>query len=265
MSRRRFNEQERRLAVELNAKFRGSASIKIEVLHFPENGKTDNEKTTERLKKLFRKQKGCHDWEIFDRVPVVIEQRQIDEALARAGISSAQLLEARDGHIELDFPADVHLRCLRGRHRVLAAPGTLPLNGRRWTVDLFLSDLDNDLKTALVEEYTCEKRPDDGEIYCKIREYQGYGGGGNPYFETRWWALLCGIADRKPDNMKQILRNEDFRHGFDIQLDIPGLRGGMMLGPTHKMFAMRCHEVKDRLYYIRNTNCGRKTFIILMI
>ena len=99
----------------------------------------EEEKNTERLKKLFRKEKGCHDWEIFDHVPVVIDQQQLDDALARSGISSEQLLGARDGHLELDFPTDFRLRCLRGRHRVLAAPGALPPGGRRWNVDLFLS------------------------------------------------------------------------------------------------------------------------------
>lgn len=102
----------------------------------------------------------------------------------------------------------------------------------------------NGLKTTLIEEHSCEKKPDDGEIYRKIREYQGYGGGGNSYFEKRWWALLYGTADRKPDNMKQILRHQDFRAGFDIQLDVPGLGGGMRFGLTHKMFALKCHEIR---------------------
>lgn len=107
-----------------------------------------------------------------------------------------------------------------------------------------MPDLDDDLKTTLIEEYSCEKKPDDGEIYHKIREYQGYGGNGNPYFEARWWALLCGISEHKADNMRQIIRYPDFRAGFDIQLNVPGLAGGMQLGTTHKMFGMRCHEVR---------------------
>ena len=104
-------------------------------------------------------------------------------------------------------------------------------------------DLSDDLKTTLIEEYSSEKKPDDGEIYHKIREYQGYGGGSNLYFEKRWWALLRGISSHKAGNMKQIMRHADFRAGFDIQLDVPGLGGGMQLGSTHKVFAMRCHEV----------------------
>jgi hypothetical protein len=44
--------------------------------------------------------------------------------------------------------------------------------------------------------------------------------------------------------MKQIIRNDDFRAAFDIQLDVPGLAGGMHLGSTHKIFAMWYHEVR---------------------
>lgn len=44
--------------------------------------------------------------------------------------------------------------------------------------------------------------------------------------------------------MKQIIRNPDFRAAFDIQLDVPGLGGGMSLGLTHKVFGMKCHEVR---------------------
>ncbi|KAH8727397.1 hypothetical protein GQ44DRAFT_584583, partial [Phaeosphaeriaceae sp. PMI808] len=241
MSRRRFVEQERRLAEELSTKFRGTASVNIAVLDFPfKKLRDEDEKNIERLEKLFKKQKGCRDWDVFNHIPAVIQQDQLDAALERSNISSEALLEARNGHLQLDFPNGFLLSCLRGQHRALAAKAS---RGTRWTVDLYDSDLSGDLKTTLIEEYSCEKKPDDGEIYRKIREYQGYGCGGNPYFESRWWALLHGISSHKSDNMKQIIRNPDFRAAFDIQLDVPGLGGGMSLGSTHKMFGMKCHEL----------------------
>jgi len=142
MSRRRFVEQERRLGAELIAKFRGTASVPIEALDFPfKKLREEDEKNTERLASSFRKEKGCRDWEIFNHVPAVVAQQDLDAALARSGISPEQLLEARDGHLELDFPAGFRLSCLRGRHRVLAAKNVLPPGGRRWTVDLFLSGM----------------------------------------------------------------------------------------------------------------------------
>lgn len=107
-----------------------------------------------------------------------------------------------------------------------------------------LLDLDNDLKASLIEEYSIEKEPDDGEIYQKIRRYQGYQGEGNPFFEKRWWALLGAISMHKRNNLKQLFRNLEYRAAFDIQLSIPGLGAGMRLSTLHKMFAMRCDDAR---------------------
>lgn len=96
----------------------------------------------------------------------------------------------------------------------------------------------------MIEEYSSEKDPDDGEIYRKIREYQGYQGAGNPYFEKRWWARLSAISNHKRDNLEQLFRRPQYRAAFDVQLDIPGLGGGMRLSTLHKMLAMRCDEVR---------------------
>ena len=97
-------------------------------------------------------------------------------------------------------------------------------------------------------------------IYSKIRRYQGYGGPRDSFLENRWWALLGGISKTKRDNLKQILRNSDFRAEFDIQLDIPGLQGGMRLGATHTMFAMPCHDVSFRLIYLNITNQSSSSY-----
>src|SRR6185312_6706744 len=117
------------------AKFRGTASVNIEVLDFPCTKKREkDEKNTKRLKELFKKAKGCSDWKLFNHIPAVIDQHQLTEALARSGISSEALLTSHDGHIELDFPTGFRLCCLRGQHRALAAKEVLPAGSRRWTV-----------------------------------------------------------------------------------------------------------------------------------
>ncbi|KAL9082811.1 MAG: hypothetical protein Q9165_008770 [Trypethelium subeluteriae] len=124
---------------ELSAKFRGTASVKAEIFEFTSQYPTDeDDKHPQRMKKLFKEAKNTRKWEIFNHIPATIAQNQLDDALASAGITSAQLLHARGGHLELDFPAGVHLKCLRGRHRVLGDSGSLR-PGRRWIVDLFTS------------------------------------------------------------------------------------------------------------------------------
>jgi hypothetical protein len=100
-------------------------------------------------------------------------------------------------------------------------------------------DLNQDLKTALIEEYSNEKKTHDGEIYRKIRGYQLER---NPYFEKRWWAHLSGISDRRRQRLEQLFRHRDFTSAFDALLDIPGLWGGMRITTLHKMIAMRCDE-----------------------
>lgn len=140
MSRRRFVEKERRLAEELSTKFRGIASVNIAVLDFPfKKLRDEDDKNTERLEKLFKKQKGCRDWDVFNHIPAVIRQDQLYAALERSKISSGALLEARDGHLQLDFPAGFLLSCLRGQHRALAAKASRGIT--RWTVDLYDSGM----------------------------------------------------------------------------------------------------------------------------
>ena len=107
-------------------------------------------------------------------------------------------------------------------------------------------ELSNNLRLCLIKEYRTEQRPDDGEFYSKIREYQGFQGLPNPYFEKRWWARLSAVSSTRANNLRQIILNSqhiDFREAFDLQLRIPGLSGGMRLSTTHKMFALKCHEV----------------------
>ena len=102
-------------------------------------------------------------------------------------------------------------------------------------------DINHELKTTMIEEYSCEKKPDDGEIYRKIRQYQL---SGNAYFEERWWARLAAISNRKKQNLKRILNRPEYRAAFDLQLDVPGLGGGMRLGTVHTWLNMGCDEVR---------------------
>jgi len=263
MRRARFLEEERRQEAERGIKYRGTASIKLDVLHFPrEESREPDKKNVERLRDLFRGEGGCRRLDLRNHIPAVISQARLEAAIVASGTSAARLLEdARDSYPELDFPPGYRLECLHGRHRILAAAQVLPVEDKRWTVDLYLEgmtpfpnpekatnslcllDLNQELKTTLIEEYSAEKEPDDGEIYSKIREYQGYGGAGNPYFEKRWWARLAAISNHKKENLEQIFRHTDYRAAFDVQLDVPGLQGGMRLSTTHKMFADRCEEV----------------------
>ena len=134
----------------------------------------------------------------------------------------------------------------------LARPQHPPIAPARGS--LTITDIDPALEAALVEDYSAEKDPDDGEFYCKVRRYQGRGGPANPFLERRWMARLeyvsksrakkarsrapgAKIKPTKANNLRQILGNTLFMAEFDVQLDIPGLRSGMRLGVMHKVFS----------------------------
>jgi Protein of unknown function (DUF3723) len=139
----RFLAQERRQEAERAIKYRGTASIKLDVLHFPcEESREPDEKNVERLRKLFREEGGCRRLDLRNHIPAVISQPQLEAAIEASGTSAELLLEdARDGYRELDFPPGYRLECLHGRHRALAAARVLPLEDRRWTVDLYLDGM----------------------------------------------------------------------------------------------------------------------------
>lgn len=241
------------MAAERKAKYKGAASIKIQVLHFQHKQDKQNVKN---LEKLFRT--GYDRLDVRNHIPAIIDQQSLNAALEKSGTSADALLGgAHDSYVELDFPPGFQLPCLHGRDRVDAAANLLPVGDKRWIVDLYLSgdyrsftvrcskltassDLGQDLKSALIEEYACEKTPEDGEFYCKIRGYQL---ADNTFFEHRWWGRLAAVAKRKKQNLERLLKHPAYTAAFDCQLEIPGLAGGMSLGSLHTMFAMRCDEV----------------------
>uniref|UniRef100_L7JAH6 Uncharacterized protein n=1 Tax=Pyricularia oryzae (strain P131) TaxID=1143193 RepID=L7JAH6_PYRO1 len=111
--------------------------------------------------------------------------------------------------------------------------------------DGFMIEISKDLRITLTDEYTNEKKPDDGEFYYKIRQFQGALGPKNPYFEMRWWARLASIADtkNKKQRLQQLLGHAQFGPAFDAFLKIPALYGGMRLSMVNKMICLKCHDV----------------------
>ena len=95
------------------------------------------------------------------------------------------------------------------------------------------------MQTALIEEYSNEKKPSDGEIYCKIRKYEREN---NSYFQKRWKARL---SDHGRRCLRQFSnhRNGELSSAFDQLLSVPGLWDGMRISTLHKMVEIKCDEV----------------------
>ncbi|KAM4063620.1 hypothetical protein HRG_011295 [Hirsutella rhossiliensis] len=151
--------------------------------------------------------------------------------------------------IRLDLPPEVKLECVQGCDRLTAADDVLDGANKRWVVDLFLDDLSDDLKRMLLEDYDHQKAPSDGELYRKIREYQGIGGQENDFFERLWLGRLA-VSENRRKNFDQLCRHRKYAAAFDDLLEIPALMGGMRLSVVHQMIPMKCDE--PNIVYLRN-------------
>ncbi|PVH68124.1 hypothetical protein DL98DRAFT_475067, partial [Cadophora sp. DSE1049] len=242
----RFADREERLATEGREKYQGTARIRLDVLHFPQNEPRElDQKNLERLKGYF-KNGQCHRAE-RNHIPAVIDQAQLSEVLRDSKVSAKTLLNNTDPHPMLKFPVGSQLHCLHGRHRIQAAREVLKPRESWWTVDLYLAGTchhsSSRLKTALIEEYANEKPPSAGEIYCKIYKYTQER---DLYSEGRWRSRLSENDTRCLD---QLSRHPDLKAGFDDLLDLPGLWGGMRISTLSKVMSMGCSE--NAVHYLK--------------
>ena len=106
-------------------------------------------------------------------------------------------------------------------------------------------DIGEELRTSLVEEYANQKKPTDGEIYRKIRQYEGED---NEAFRERWFVRLSPSNQDRLDQLDN-KRNRRLRQAFDRLLPIPGLwPHGMRISMLHRLIATGCVEVSPKIY-----------------
>ena len=94
----------------------------------------------------------------------------------------------------------------------------------------------------LTEDYEYQKQPDDGELYIKIREYQGIHGKANAFFEKMWLGRLA-VSENRRKNFVQLCGNPKLMGAFNALLDIPALFGEFRLSVVHQLISMKCDEV----------------------
>lgn len=100
------------------------------------------------------------------------------------------------------------------------------------------ADISPGLQATLIDEYSNEKAPSDGEVYRKVRQYEYEA---NPYFKKRWMARL---SSNKAKRLRQLESHDDVCAAFDALLQIPALIvHGMQLGSLPDVLASNCDEV----------------------
>ncbi|KAJ6020194.1 hypothetical protein N7522_000269 [Penicillium canescens] len=171
MQRTIFTDNEMQVARERRVKYLGTVKVNIAEIEFepplPQDLDLDN---LERLRGIFRKQ-GCRRFEVNHFIPAIVSQDAFEAAVLRAQIRSHDLLNSGEQIPTLKFEKG-QLKALHGRHRLQVGSELLAPVERWWTVDLYLNHIGKDLRQSLVEEYSNEKAPTDGEIYWRVRQYE---------------------------------------------------------------------------------------------
>ncbi|KAJ5588730.1 hypothetical protein N7537_011408 [Penicillium hordei] len=187
MSRILFTEEEVQLASERQLKYIGTAKVNISQIQFdPPLPRDLDDKNLDRLRRVFR-QNHCRRLDVDNHVPAIVSPHDLANALRKANVSQQSLLTTDARQLPRISFLEGQLLGLHGRHRVQAGAEVLPPADRWWTVDLYSDDIGAELRTSLVEEYANERKPTDGEIYRKIRQYEGdY----DETFRERWFETI---------------------------------------------------------------------------
>ena len=98
MRRSQFLEQELRLEAERFIKYRGTARVRLEVLHFQWNEPRElSGKNVERLKEVFHTD-NIRRLEPRNHIPAIINQSVLDDAIQASEISAERLLSNPDNN-----------------------------------------------------------------------------------------------------------------------------------------------------------------------
>jgi Protein of unknown function (DUF3723) len=142
MRQSQFSERELMVQAERCVKYRGTARVRLENLHFEWNEPRElSRKNVERLKEVFRTE-NIRRLEPRNHIPAVVDQTDLDAAVQASELSAEKLLSNPDFDPPvLRFTPRYSLICLHGRHRIQAARETLPPTDAWWTVDFYLAGM----------------------------------------------------------------------------------------------------------------------------
>lgn len=99
------------------------------------------------------------------------------------------------------------------------------------------ADTPKPILVRIIESYSNEQKPSDGEIFRKIRLYHR---DNDQEAQNRWWSRL---EKSKPKDLRQLFRRPSLAAGFDALIDMPGLWAKLQLGALHRLLVLKCDEV----------------------
>ncbi|KAJ5346216.1 hypothetical protein N7452_004220 [Penicillium brevicompactum] len=237
MAESKYPDPELRILTERCRTYQGTAKVNIsQITPHPSTSQHMNIKNVERLCEIFDKE-GCRRLDIYNHVSAVVSRQHLHEALQAGRVDAADLMtDQPNRYPHIHFSAG-SIQCLHGQHRLKAGEHYLPLIDQWWTVDLYSDDISPDLQTSLVDEYSNERVPSDGEIYLKVRQYRNEA---NSHFENRW---LARLSDNKARRLRGLESHPSVRAAFDSLLVLPSLMiHGMQIGSLPQVLAIYCDE-----------------------
>jgi hypothetical protein len=136
-----IRDEERKVALDRRAKFRGCACIRLEFLHFePKHARDADLQEIERLRDEFRRGACLRRLGFQPHVDATIDQQDLNRAIRESGTSVEELLKPTNGlPPSLDFPPYYRLECHNGFEPIEAARDALSGEDRWWIVDLYVS------------------------------------------------------------------------------------------------------------------------------
>lgn len=156
MSSNRFHAVSRRIREEKTAKQVGVAEVKLHVLDFP-HSKSPNAENVQRLARLFKESRGCRPGDLENRIPAIIKDADLREALALSGLSREALHCHSGKFAKLEFPPGFRLECLAGQARVQAAEEVSRSREPRWVVSLFIAGLWRPVENTYTSDMTQQR------------------------------------------------------------------------------------------------------------
>ncbi|KAJ6018994.1 hypothetical protein N7522_001061 [Penicillium canescens] len=232
-----YTDPELQILTERRRTYQGTARVNIsQITPHPSVSQHMNTKNVERLCQIFDKE-GCRRLDIYNHVSAVVSRQHLHEALQAGRVNAADLMTdqpSRYPHLHFSTGS---IQCLHGQHRLKAGEHCLPLIDQWWTVDLYLEDISPGLQTSLIDEYSNERVPSDGEIYIKVRQYRNEA---NAHFENRW---LARLSNNKARRLRGLESHPSVRAAFDSLLVLPSLMiHGMQIGSLPQALAICCDE-----------------------
>ncbi|KAF9883067.1 hypothetical protein FE257_004124 [Aspergillus nanangensis] len=218
-----YTDTEFLLSRERNRKYFGAAKIKLrQIIPHPSISTGPDSHNVDRLCEIFRKDR-CRRLDVQNHVTAVVAGRHLREALEEELTTETLMTNNLRGEYPmLDFGTTTYYVCMVNiasrRRRKSSTPAT--------------NDISPDLQATLVDDYSNERTPTDGEVYRKVRQYQYES---NARLEGRWMARL---SSNKAKRLRQLSSHPTVRAGFDSLLAIPALLlHGMILGSLPRALA----------------------------